>query len=169
MLWHDAEPIGICVFTSPALSLRQRNRYFGLSSKWSRVKFRVLNAKLITLSRVVIHPTYRGAGLAAAFIRRSCDSCQWSWVETLAQMGHLNPFFERAGFVRVGVTQAQSHSIAGHSAIYGNRNNRHGKQRFVSEETHKKSRYAEPVYYIFDNRQKAKADSGPEESEISRK
>ena len=79
-------------------------------------------------------------------------------------MGHLNPFIERAGFVRVGVTQAKSHSIAGHSAIYGNRNGRHGKQRFVSEETHKKSRYAEPVYYIFDNRKKTKTDTDSEET-----
>ena len=27
------------------------------------------------------------------------------WVETLSAMGHANPFFERAGFVRVGAAR----------------------------------------------------------------
>ena len=111
-----------------------------------------MNAQLVTLSRVVIHPTYRGAGIASKFIRRSCESCPWPWIESLAQMGHINPFFERAGFVRVGVTRAKSRSIEGHSAIYGNRAGRNGKQQLVTRETHKKSEYANPVYYIFDNR-----------------
>jgi len=152
LLWHGDEPIGICVFSSPAISLRQRNRFFGFSGKWSRIKIRTLNRQLVTLSRVVLHPTYRGAGLAAAFIRRSCELCEWPWIEALAQMGHMNPFFEKAGFVRVGVTRHASQSIQGHSAIYGNRSGRHGKKSLVSKETHEKSRYAEPVYYIFDNK-----------------
>ena len=60
-------------------------------------------------------------------------------------MGHMNPFFEKAGFLRVGVTRHASHSIVGHSAIYGNRSGRHGKTRLVSKETHEKSRFAEPT------------------------
>ena len=152
MLWHNSEPIGICIFVSPAISLRHRNRFFGLSGRWSRTTMRTLNRQLVTLSRVVMHPTYRGAGLSALFIRRSCELCSWPWIETLAQMGHMNPFFEKAGFLRVGVTRHASHSIEGHSAIYGNRSGRHGKKRLVSKETHEKSRFAEPVYYIFDNR-----------------
>lgn len=158
LLWHGDEPIGICVFASPALALRSRHRYFGMSGKWSRTKMRVLNGQLVTLSRVVLHPAYRGAGLVAPFIRRSCESCRWRWVEALAQMGHMNPFFEKAGFVRVGgrvqcPRERKSGSIKGHSAIYGGRFQKHGKQRLVSKETHEKSRYSQPVYYIFDNRQ----------------
>ncbi len=64
----------------------------------------------------------------------------------------MNPFFEKAGFVRVGVTRTKSNSIEGHSAIYGNRPGKHGKKRLISKETYEKSRYAEPVYYVFDNR-----------------
>ena len=158
MLWHGDEPIGICVFTSAPLALRQRNRYFGLSGKWSRVKLRALNRQLVTLSRVVIHPTFRGAGLASAFIHQSCRACPFPWIEALAQMGHINPFFEKAGFVRVGVSRNQGfRSIAQHSAIYGNKTSTHGRKRLVSKETHEKSRYAEPVYYIFDNRPQTKA------------
>ena len=152
MLWHRDEPIGICVFTSPAISLRQRNRFFGFSGHWSRVKLQALNKQLVTLSRVVIHPTFRGAGLATRFIRQSCRLCKWPWIEALAQMGHMNPFFEKAGFVRVGVTAAKSHSREEHSAIYGGGIDRHGRKRLLTQETNEKSRYAQPVYYIFDNR-----------------
>lgn len=113
---------------------------------------RTLNRQLVTLSRVVLHPAYRGAGLAALFVRRSCELSRWRWIETLAEMGHWNPFFEKAGFVRVGVTRNASNSLAKHSTFYRDCSKRHGKQTLVSQETHEKSRYAEPVYYIFDNR-----------------
>lgn len=158
LLWHGDEPIGMCVFTSPAISLRHRNRFFGLSGRWSRVKLQSLNRQLVTLSRVVIHPVYRGAGLATWFIQESCRHCAWPWIETLTQMGHINPFFERAGFLRVGVSGSHrdsraGHSRVGHSSIYGGGAKRHGrKRRLITKETNEKSRFAQPVYYIFDNR-----------------
>lgn len=147
VLWHGAEPIGICVFCSPALSLRPRNRYFGLSGQRTRLTSRSLNQQLVTLSRVVLHPKYRGVGLASHFVRRCCELSGWPWVEALAEMGRINPFFERAGFVRVGTVGRGNQSRKGHTGIYGNRN-----QRLVSTETHAKSRHANPIYYVFDNR-----------------
>ncbi|MFQ5735021.1 MAG: hypothetical protein ACE5KM_24065 [Planctomycetaceae bacterium] len=143
------------MFASPAISLRQRNRFFGLSGGWGRTKLRVLNSQLVTLSRVVIHPTYRGAGVASAFIRRSCELCKWPWIEALAQMGHMHPFFEKAGFVRVGVSRNRSSSREQHSALYGGGRTKRGKRRLVTRETNEKSRFAQPVYYVFDNRPSA--------------
>jgi len=140
------------VFQSPPRALAPRSRAFGLSGRWSRVKLQALNKQLVTLSRVVLHPTYRGAGLAAAFVRASCRACPFPWIETLAEMGHINPFFERAGFVRIGVTGSHQASRTQHSALYGARRDRTGKPRLVSAETHAKSRHASPVYYLFDNR-----------------
>lgn len=117
-----------------------------------------MNRRLAMLARVVLHPTYRGAGIAAWFIRKSCESCPRPWIETLSQMGHVHPFFEKAGFVRVGVVRKESGgrrpartSRDAHSAVFGGRR-RHGRQGLLSEETHRKSRFAEPVYYVFDNR-----------------
>lgn len=167
LLWHGsggegevpAEPIGICIFTSPPLGLRERNRYFGLSGRWSRTKIQTMNRQLVSLARVVVHPAYRGAGIAAAFIRRSCASLPWPWIETLAQMGHMNPFFEKAGFVRVGVAGKTKRSRTCHSALYGGRRSKYGGSRLVSRETFEKSLHARPVYYVFDNR----ADSGRRE------
>lgn len=148
MLWHGGEPIGICVFTTPPKSLRQRSRYFGLSGRWSKWQLQALNAQLAMLSRVVLHPAYRGAGLAADFIRASCRACPWPWIETLTEMGHFHPFFEKAGFVRVGRSMTKRRTRAEHSKLYVG-----CKSKLLSHESHEKSRYAEPVYYVFDNRE----------------
>ena len=150
LLWHGDDPVGICVFTSPPMSLRLRNKFFGLTGKWTRTQIRAMNEQLVMLSRVVLHPTYRGAGVATRFIRKSCQTGRWPWIEILTQMGHINPFFEKAGFQRIGVSAAKDSSRVAHSAIYGGRK-RDGKG-YVSQETNEKSRYAEPVYYVFDNR-----------------
>lgn len=150
LLWHGEEPIGICVFVSPPLSLRLRNQFFGRSGRWDRTALQVLNRQLVLLQRVVLHPTYRGAGIASAFVRRSCELCPYPWIETLSQMGHINPFFEKAGFQRIGTTRAKTRSHESHSAIYGGK--RHAVRGLLTRETFEKSRYAQPVYYLFDNR-----------------
>ncbi len=154
LLWHNREPVGICVFTSPPMSLAARNRYFGCSGRWTRTALKTLNRQLVMLSRVVLHPTYRGAGIAALFVRRSCGLCPSRWVETLAEMGHVNPFFEKAGFVRVVARASPRQSRSAYSQIYGGRR-QHGSAGLISEETYLKSRHARPVYYVFDNRRAA--------------
>jgi N-acetylglutamate synthase-like GNAT family acetyltransferase len=145
LLWHGREPIGICVFGTPAASLSLRSQFFGLSNSRSKVAMGALNEQLWLLQRVVIHPTYRGAGIASDFVRRACELCPVDWIETLTAMGHANPFFERAGFKRVGVIRKTAKS--GKHGAYG------GNAR-VSAETLAKSRFSEPVYYVFDNRER---------------
>lgn len=168
LLWHGEEPIGICVMTTPAISLRQRNKFFGKPGRWSRVSIQSLNQQLVTLSRVVLHPTYRGAGIAAAFIRQSCLACPWPWIETLTEMGHINPVFEKAGFQKVGITKPARRSRRGHSALYGAGSKRHARKRhkpLLTKETNEKSRYARPVYYIFDNRSSRRYAEGGRQQE----
>jgi hypothetical protein len=63
-------------------------------------------------------------------------------------MGRANPFFERAGFVRVGVIRKAS----GRACPDRNRNGAYGGRGRVTAETAAKSRFSEPVYYVFDNR-----------------
>jgi GNAT superfamily N-acetyltransferase len=150
LLWHGREPIGICVFGTPAASLSLRTRYFGLANPRRGIALAGLNQQLWLLQRVVIHPTYRGAGIAARFVRRACQLCPVNWIETLSAMGQANPFFERAGFVRVGVIHKGSPTRrqALRYGAYGSKNTR------LSEETTPKSRFSEPVYYVFDNRKR---------------
>ena len=159
LLWYESDPIGMCVFIAPPKSLSLRNKFFGLSGRWNRLALRSMNAQLYTLARVVIHPTFRGAGVAKDFVRRSCQLCPVPWIETLTQMGHLNPFFERAGFVRVGVVTPHARSRRSHSRLYGSRFKDGKEKPLLTEETFHKSQYAHPVYYIFDNRKPNKPDS----------
>ena len=149
VLWHGAKAVGICVFGSPAASLALRSKFFGLHNPRSRVALTALNDQLWLLQRVVLHPTYRGAGIAAAFVRRACELCPVDWIETLTAMGRANPFFERAGFVRVGTITKKSLLTPAARRQYG----AYGSKRHrVSAETAAKSRFSEPVYYVFDNR-----------------
>lgn len=142
LLKHAAEPIGICVFTAPAASLTLRSHYFGLKNPRSRIALTALNEQLWLLSRVVLHPTYRGAGIAAKFVRDVCESCPVPWIETLSAMGHANPFFERAGFQRIGVIRKSKTKQYGGQYTRGS----------CSQQTTEKCRHSEPVYYVFDNR-----------------
>jgi hypothetical protein len=151
-LWHRDDPVGICIFIAPPKSLAPRNRFFGRSGRWDRTTLRLLNCQLVMLSRVVLHPTFRGGGIAHRFVRRCCELCPYPWIETLTQMGHHNPFFERAGFIRVGVSNPQERSRETHSSLYGRRRPHGERQSLLTEETFNKSRFSNPVYYIFDNR-----------------
>lgn len=137
MLWHGAEPVGICVFAAPAASLTLRSKYFGLKNPRSSVALSALNEQLWLLQRVVIAPAWRGAGVAASFVRRACELCPVPWIETLTAMGRINPFFEKAGFARVGLIRRSG------GGAYAKR---------LSAESREKSRHSEPVYYVFDNR-----------------
>ena len=154
VLWHGERPIGVCVFCAPAASLRLRHRFFGRSPPVrggpARSRYlRRLNARLWLLARVVLHPAYRGAGVAAAFVRRCCELCPVPWVETLSALGHVHPLFERAGFARVGVCRKDPRRLGPrhHAGLYGRR-------ACLHPDTTRKSQFAEPVYYVFDNRRK---------------
>jgi len=119
-----------------------RTKFFGLKGARGRLALASLNRQLWLLSRVVLHPTYRGAGIAAAFVRKACESCPIPWIETLSAMGQVNPFFERAGMTRVGLIRKGA--VASANGTYGGAR--------LSAESAAKSRYSEPVYYVFDNR-----------------
>ncbi|HVL13736.1 MAG TPA: GNAT family N-acetyltransferase, partial [Gemmata sp.] len=147
LLWHGREPVGVCVFAAPAAALAARSRYFGLRNPRSSVALAALNEQVWLLQRVVLHPTYRGAGLAAAFVRRACELCPVNWVETLSAMGRANPVFERAGFARVGVIGRSRRARSGLAQFAG-------PTARVSDRTRAAGHLSDPVYYVFDNRRR---------------
>jgi GNAT superfamily N-acetyltransferase len=155
LLWHGDEPIGICVFAAPAASLAARTRYFGLRNPRSSVALAALNEQLWLLQRVVMNPTYRGAGIAAAFVRRACETCPVDWIETLSALGHTIPFFEHAGFTRAGVIgrSKKSRERSGVAQFAG-------PERRVTSTTRAKSDFSDPVYYVFDNQGRLPSESG---------
>lgn len=131
------------MFATPAASLALRSKYFGLTNPRSEPALAALNHKLWVLQRVVLHPTYRGAGVAGPFVRRACELCSVDWVEALSVLGRVNPFFERAGFVRVGTVRKRPGGTR--AVAYGSR-----QRGTVPTADH-----GEPVYYVFDNRGRA--------------
>jgi GNAT superfamily N-acetyltransferase len=56
-----------------------------------------LNKEMRTISRVIVHPMFRSVGLAVALVRHLLEHAQTPYVEALAAMGRVHPFFERAG------------------------------------------------------------------------
>jgi ribosomal protein S18 acetylase RimI-like enzyme len=146
LLWHLSQPCGICIFGSPAASLSLRSQYFQLRNPRSRLALAALNEQLWVLQRIVLHPTYRGAGLAAAFVRKACELCPIPWIETLSAMGQANPFFERAGFVRVGIVE---HFEANQqNGAFGNvKKHRNRKPENIRKNSN-------PVYYVLENKAK---------------
>ena len=60
----------------------------------------MLNREVRTISRVIVHPQYRGLGLAVKLVRHVLDNARTVFTEALAVMGKAHPFFERAGMIR---------------------------------------------------------------------
>ncbi|HUO08555.1 MAG TPA: hypothetical protein VM008_09675 [Phycisphaerae bacterium] len=56
-----------------------------------------LNRDMRTISRVIVHPMFRSVGLAVELVRYALVHAETPYVEALAAMGRVNPFFERAG------------------------------------------------------------------------
>lgn len=61
-----------------------------------------LNQDLRLLQRVVIHPRWRGLGLATRLVRHALEQLSAPYVECLAEMGEFSGFLVRAGFERRG-------------------------------------------------------------------
>ncbi|MEO6436540.1 MAG: GNAT family N-acetyltransferase, partial [Tepidisphaeraceae bacterium] len=53
------------------------------------------------ISRVIVHPQFRGLGVASGLVRRVLLDCPTRYVEATAAMGEVHPFFEKGGMRRV--------------------------------------------------------------------
>ncbi len=92
--------VAVLVESLPSLSCRMRNR--ALNDRYGswlepRQRAKLLNMEVRVISRVVVHPTWRGAGLAVRLVRAALADPTTVYTEAFAAMGRVNPFFERAG------------------------------------------------------------------------
>ncbi len=92
--------VAVLVESLPSLSCRMRNwalndRYGSWLCPAQRGK--LLNREVRVISRVVVHPQWRGLGLAVQLVRAALAKPTTVYTEALAAMGRVNPFFERAG------------------------------------------------------------------------
>ena len=91
--------VGVLVESLPALSCQLRD--YALNSRYAsfspRERAQILNHEVRCISRVVIHPQYRGLSLAVRLVKQALRTATTRFTEALAAMGNVNPFFEHAG------------------------------------------------------------------------
>jgi hypothetical protein len=99
-LGRATQPVGVIVYTMPAMELEARNiaigqTFSGCRDRSQRIK--IINENIRCISRVIIDPRYRGLGLAARLVRETMPLMNVPTIEAMAVMGQFNPFFEKAG------------------------------------------------------------------------
>jgi GNAT superfamily N-acetyltransferase len=104
--------VGVIVYSMPALGCELRNVALGglLAGLSRRTRAAVINAGIRTISRVVIEPRFRGIGLAARLVRETMPEMNVPFVEALAVMGRVNPFFEKAGMSPCSAPPSRKHA-----------------------------------------------------------
>lgn len=101
---HKGTAVGVIVYTCPSLRSAPRNRAFS-EYRGTNLKenARKVNAEIVRIARVIIHPKYRSIGLGYRLVRESMESLPYRIIETYAVMARYNPFFEKAGMTKVEV------------------------------------------------------------------
>lgn len=95
--------VGVIVYASPALHLAARNRATKgryVPGRHAAAAYRRLNREVKTIARVVVDPQFLGIGLAVRLMAETIGKVYALYVESLAAMGKVNPFFEKAGMTR---------------------------------------------------------------------
>jgi hypothetical protein len=96
---ENLQTVGVIVYTMPAVCCRMRTAATGELlmelDKSSRLK--LINRNFRTISRIIIEPRFRSLGLAARLVRETMPLMKVPFIEALAVMGRVNPFFEKAG------------------------------------------------------------------------
>lgn len=95
------DPVAVAVLSYPALACAARNvaTKNEYSGKSSRAIAQRLNREVLLLSRIVVTPEFRCAGLATLLIREIISRTTARWIECSTSMGKYNRFLANAGFV----------------------------------------------------------------------
>ena len=92
--------VGVAVLSFPTIESSARRHALRLRGEpGARIAF--LNRNLRTISRVIVHPQFRGLGIASRLVRHVCRECMTRYVEAFARMGAVHPLFERGGMKRL--------------------------------------------------------------------
>lgn len=92
--------VAVLIESMPPLDSRMRN--IALGNRYHSVRDRRLRAAMInrdvrTISRVIVHPQWRGLGLARRLVQKALDTATTPFTEAFAAMGRVHPFFSQAG------------------------------------------------------------------------
>jgi hypothetical protein len=99
--------VGVIVYTMPVPSLQLRSVFFNgqLENLSAKDRLQFVNKNIRTISRVVIEPRFRGLGIASWLVSQTMPAINVPVIESLAVMGHINPFFEKAGMKAIAAPQ----------------------------------------------------------------
>jgi hypothetical protein len=91
--------VGVIVYSMPSMGCELRNTATGgVFAGFDRVTgLSLVNKNVRCISRVIIEPRFRGIGLASRLVRETMAKMDVAIVEAIAEMGMVNPFFEKAG------------------------------------------------------------------------
>jgi hypothetical protein len=96
------ETVGVIVYAMPVAGCQLRSTatggLFAGLDKSSRLK--LIGKNIRTISRVIIEPRFRSLGLAVRLVKETMPLMNVPFIEALAVMGRVNPFFEKAGMTR---------------------------------------------------------------------
>jgi hypothetical protein len=106
---EQIEPtVGIIIYSMPACAVQLRNiATKGLFTKLgsANANMQIVNNNIRTIARVVIEPRYRALGLAYELVQKTMPLLEMPYIEALAVMGKVNPFFEKAGMMKYQGTE----------------------------------------------------------------
>jgi hypothetical protein len=95
------ETVGVIVYAMPTAGCSMRSAAMPfLTGLDRRTRMAILNKNVRAISRVIIEPRFRSLGLAARLVSQTMPLMNVPFVEALAVMGQVNPFFEKAGMMR---------------------------------------------------------------------
>ncbi len=106
---QQIEPVvGIIIYSMPAFRIQLRNvatkgLFSGLGNDSAAMQF--VNNNVRTIARVVIEPRYRALGLAHQLVKKTMPLLNMPYIEALAVMGKVNPFFEKASMLKFEGTE----------------------------------------------------------------
>lgn len=107
--WGLPKTAAVLVVSPPVACCHGRNlasggRFVPIGSKPRRKQILAgLNRHIECISRVIVHPIFRSAGLAVRLIRHAIRRAQTPLIESLAAMGRIHPMFVKAGMTSVGI------------------------------------------------------------------
>ena len=93
--------VAVGVLSYPTIRSIPREYTLGLRDLAPRERIAFVNGHVRTISRVVVHPQFRGLGLASELVRKLIEVCTTRYVEASAVMARVHPFFAAAGMRRV--------------------------------------------------------------------
>ncbi|HEY8667832.1 MAG TPA: hypothetical protein VIL86_14285, partial [Tepidisphaeraceae bacterium] len=89
------------VLSWPTVRSAPRERCFGMEGWEPARRLAWVNANLRAISRVIVHPRFRGIGLASRLIQCMFNDCDTRYIEALAVMGRVHRLFDAAGMTRI--------------------------------------------------------------------